>query len=260
MPRRLASADAVVAILTPNSAGSPSVWSEIGAARALATTERRTALLPVVVGLDRIPNYTEDILVLWADSSAAQPATALVAKIDTAIKAHLAAIETEAARVSSPKIFVSHRHKDSQIAAALTETFRTAFELRPAEIRCTSVQPYRLPFGKNTGERLREEIGRAQVVLGILSPDTAESSYVMFELGAAWSQRIYTCPLLARGAGYNHIPGPIFDLAPARLWQSSDCHQLLDNLSAELGFTRNKDMQGSLSEKVESLTKVAQAS
>ena len=34
MPRRLASADAVIAILTPNSEKSPSVWCEVGAARA----------------------------------------------------------------------------------------------------------------------------------------------------------------------------------------------------------------------------------
>lgn len=257
MPRRLAGADAVVAILTPNSEKSTSVWCEIGAARALANTEKRTALLPVVIGLDKAPGYTEDMLVLRGDSSNESDNARLIAEIDRAIKAHLATIESEAARVASPKIFISHRHKDQAIAAALTETIRTAFELRPTEIRCTSVQPYRLPFGKNTGERLREEIKRAQVVLGILTPDTSESSYVMFELGAAWSQRIYTCPLLSKGAEYKHIPGPIFDLAPARLWESSDCHQLLDNLEAEVGLNRSKDTQGAVSDKIKSLTSAA---
>ena len=257
MPRRVASADAVVALLTPNSERSRSVWSEIGAARALANSERRTALLPVVSGLDRAPGYTADILVLWGDSSDSNDQGRLVAEIDRAIQAHLAAIEAEASRVSSPKIFVSHRHKDHEIAKALTETIRNAFEVEPREIRCTSVQPYRLPFGKNTAERLRDEIGKAQVVLGILSPDTAESSYVMFELGAAWSQRIYTCPLLSRGAEFGHIPGPIFDLAPARLWEASDCHQLLDNLEAELDLGRSRDTQGAVSERITALTKAA---
>jgi hypothetical protein len=168
----------------------------------------------------------------------------------------LATIE---ARGASPRIFISHRHKDQSIAAALTETIRAALEVRPTEIRCTSVQPYRLPFGKNTGDRLRDEIGRAQVVLGILTPDTAQSSYVMFELGAAWAQHIYTCPLLSKGAEYQHIPGPIFDLAPARLWETSDCHQLLDNLEAELSLTRQKEAQGAVSEKITALTKLAAA-
>lgn len=257
MPRRLASANAVVAILTPNSETSPSVWCEIGAARALSNSEKRTALLPVVIGLEQAPSYTKDTLVLWANSSEGNDRPTLVAKIDTAIKAHLAAIDAEAARFSSPKIFISHRHKDQKIAAALTETIRTAFDVQQSEIRCTSVQPYRLPFGKNTGERLRDEIGRAQVVLGILTPDTSESSYVMFELGAAWSQRIYTCPLLSKGAEHNDIPGPIFDLAPARLWRASDCHQLLDNLDAELHLSRRKDTQGAVSDRISALTEAA---
>jgi hypothetical protein len=256
MPRRIASADAVVAILAPNSQNSSSVWCEIGAARALANTDKRTALLPIVIGLEKAPGYTHDMLVLWGDSSTQSGDGRLIVEIDRAIRAHLATIE---ARGASPRIFISHRHKDQAIAAALTETIRAALEVRPTEIRCTSVQPYRLPFGKNTGERLRDEIGRAQVVLGILTPDTSQSSYVMFELGAAWSQQIYTCPLLSKGAEYQHIPGPIFDLAPARLWEASDCHQLLANLEAELGLTRSKDAQGAVSDKITALTKVAAA-
>lgn len=257
MPRRLASADALVAVFTKNSEMSPSLWCEIGAARALANTEKRTALLPVMIGMDRAPSYTKDTLVLWANSSEGDDQPSLVTAIDTAIKAHLAAIDAEAARFSSPKIFISHRHKDQNIAAALAETIRTAFEVQQNEIRCTSVQPYRLPFGKNTGERLRDEIGKSQVVLGILTPDVSESSYVMFELGAAWAQRIYTCPLLSKGAEYNDIPGPIFNLAPARLWEASDCHQLLGNLEAELHLSRRKDTHGAVMDKVTYLTEAA---
>jgi len=256
LPRRIAGADAVVAILTPNSQNSSSVWCEIGAARALANTDKRTALLPIVIGLEKAPGYTQDMLVLWGDGSMQSGDGRLIAEIDRAIRAHFATIE---ARGSSPRIFISHPHKDQAIATALTETIRTALEVPPTEIRCASVQPYRLPFGKNTGERLRDEIGRAQVVLGILTPDTSQSSYVMFELGAAWSQRIYTCPLLSKGTEYQHIPGPIFDLAPARLWEASDCHQLLDNLEAELGLTRNRDTQGAVSEKITALTNAAAA-
>lgn len=251
MPQRMARADAVVTLLTPNSQETTSVWCEIGAARVLADTDKRTALLPVIIGLNEKPGEVRDMLVLWGESVNDR----LISEIDRAIQAHLATIE---ARTESPKIFISHRHKDQAIAAALTEMIRGALDVRPTEIRCTSVQPYRLPFGKNTAERLRDEIANAQVVLGILSPDTAESSYVMFELGAAWSQHIYTCPLLSKGAEYQHIPGPIFDLAPARLWEPADCFQLLANLEAELGLTPNKDMQGAVSDKVTVLTKAAQ--
>ncbi len=55
MPQRMARADAVVSRLTPNSQETTSVWCEIGAARALANTDKRTALLPVIIDLDKKP-------------------------------------------------------------------------------------------------------------------------------------------------------------------------------------------------------------
>jgi hypothetical protein len=269
MPARLASADALVALLTENSKQSSSVWCEIGAARALASGPRRTALLPVVVGLEKAPSYTRDILLLWGPKGAEKSLNSpeyvksldsLVSEIDRAIHAHLLALQTEAGRVSWPKIFISHRHKDHDIARALTEALSAAFDIRPSDIRCTSVQPYRLPFGKNTGERLRDEIKHATAVLGILAPDTAQSSYVMFELGAAWAQRIYTVPLLSKGAGYGDIPGPIFDLSPARLWVEADGYQLIQDLEAEVDLKRRNDAQGQVSEKIGALVLTATAS
>ena len=127
----------------------------------------------------------------------------------------------------------------------------------PSSRPATSVQPYRLPFGKNTGERLRDKIKRAQAVLGLLSPDTAESSYVMFELGAAWAERIYTCPLLSRGAGVTDIPGPIYDLSPARLWVESDGYQLLRDLEAEVDLKRRDGTQGLVAEKIATLVRLS---
>ena len=65
MPQRLEIADAVIAILTPNSQDDRSIWCEVGAARVLAHTERRTAFLPVIVDLEEAPGYTGDIVILW---------------------------------------------------------------------------------------------------------------------------------------------------------------------------------------------------
>ena len=259
MPRRIADADAVVALLTPHGLECPSVWSEVGAARALAVGPRRVALLPVVLGLEETPAYLHDILVLWGKGTDKPQLEAMINEIDRAIGAHLATLKSEAARTPFPKIFISHRHKDHEIARALAETLSAAFDLSASDIRCTSVQPYRLPFGKNTGERLRDEIRHAHAVLGILSPDTAESTYVMFELGAAWAERIYTCPLLSRGAMNSHIPGPIFDLSPARLWVESDDHQLLRDLQAEFELTPRPGNQGLIAEKIHTLVRVASA-
>lgn len=245
----LSSADAVVVLLTPESIQSQMVISEVGAARAFATTEKRIALLPILIGLNEIPSFIQDLFVLRMDTATPENVEKIAADIDRAIKAHLNAVSC----ASSPAIFVSHRHKDHKVAEALTQLLRAAFDIGTNQIRCTSVQPYRLPFGQNTSERLRDEIRSAKVVLGILAPDTAESSYVMFELGAAWAQRIYTCPLLSGGADFQHIPGPIYDLAPARLWISADCHQLIGDLASVTGLKRQIGNEGEVSNKVQEL-------
>jgi hypothetical protein len=251
--RSLSESDAVIVLLTPESMKSPMVISEVGAARAFATTEKKIALLPVLIGLGGIPSFIQDLFVLQAKTGDAAEVKCIAEEIHRSIEAHLNAI----AQPSGPRIFISHRHKDNEIARALTEVLSTAFKLEQRDIRCTSVQPYRLPFGKNTGERLRDEIRGAEVVLGLLAPDTAESSYVMFELGAAWGDRLYTCPLLIGSASFEHIPGPIYDLAPAKLWVDSDCYQLIDDLANELSVLRRDGTQGQLAEKIQILVKAA---
>jgi TIR domain len=100
---------------------------------------------------------------------------------------------------SYPRIFISHRHKDEDVGKVLVNLLEAAFHIEKGDIRCTSVQPYRLPAGARTPDRLRVEIRHAGVVLGILTPDTKESSYVLFELGASWGQNIPCFPSLRRG-------------------------------------------------------------
>jgi hypothetical protein len=45
---------------------------------------------------------------------------------------------------------------------------------------------------------LRSNLAGAELVIGLLSPGTTESNYVLVELGAAWGQDVTTFPLLAR--------------------------------------------------------------
>jgi hypothetical protein len=68
-------------------------------------------------------------------------------------------------------------------------------------------------------EKLRRLLGRwlhfstnlagAELVIGLLSPGTTESNYVLAELGAAWGHDVTTFPLLARGATYADVPSPL---------------------------------------------------
>ena len=122
------------------------------------------------------------------------------------------------------------------------ECIRTYFTVDRQDVRCTSVRPYRLPVGENTADRLRDEITEAEVVLGILTTDTLESSYVAFELGSAWGQRVWTCPFLAHGADQSHIPDPIRGLSPLFLSNERECFQLLNDMEGFTSLVKRKEL------------------
>jgi hypothetical protein len=158
---------------------------------------------------------------------------------------------------SYPRIFISHRHKEEDVAKALVNLLEAAFHIEKGDIRCTSVQPYRLPAGARTPDRLRAEIRHARVVLGILTPDTKESSYVLFELGASWGQNIPCFPFLAKGATSADIPSPIGDLHSLQLADESDCHQLINELPHVVGLRRREGFEAQIAEKISDLVQRA---
>lgn len=105
-------------------------------------------------------------------------------------------------------IFISHSSKDAALAEALIDLLRSALGLPAKEIRCSSVDGYRLPVGVNTEGKLREEVNAAKVVIGLVTPSSLASSYVMFELGARWGANLFLAPLLA-GVTPNELSGPL---------------------------------------------------
>jgi hypothetical protein len=227
----LYSADGMVVLLTKKALRSQFVISEIGAARAVKMA-RPFFLLPVLLEPMKIPFFIEDIFCIRRES---RPMDDVAADIDAAIQRHFKRL-----RGRNPSIFISHRHKDKALVSALVDVLKAAFQLEKQDIRCTSVHPYRLPAGERTPDRLLAEIARAKAVLGVLTPDTKESSYVLFELGASWGQKVLTCPLLAKGASQADIPPPISDRHPIDLTQADDCLQLLEDLEDVTGFPRRQ--------------------
>src|SRR5262249_772156 len=72
---------------------------------------------------------------------------------------------------SSPLlVFISHSSKDTELVKATIELLRASLALVPDQIRCTSVDGYRLPVGANTEAHLREEVNVAKVVVALITP------------------------------------------------------------------------------------------
>jgi hypothetical protein len=247
----LGAADAVVVLLTERALGSPFVMGEIGAARALYHAFGHMLLLPVLVGDLPIPPVISDLEAVRMQASKEGAARA-AAEIVKALGDHLTR-----SRHGYPRLFISHRHQDVAVVQSLVKVIEAAFDVEPSDLRCTSVHPYRLRAGERTGDRLRAELRRAEAVLGILTPDTKGSSYVLFELGASWGRGGVTFPLLARGASAADVPAPIGDLHTLSLSDEAECHQLVDDLADVTTFRRQEKRGSLVSQRIGELVTVA---
>jgi hypothetical protein len=145
--------------------------------------------------------------------------------------------------VTSPKanetraglqIFISHSSKDRALAEALIDLLKSALGIPSNQIRCSSVDGHRLPIGVDTQTKLRGEVTAAKVVIGLVTPNSLASSYVMFELGARWGAELFLAPLLA-GVNPGGLSGPLSLLNALSTSEESQIHQFLDDVSKELG-------------------------
>lgn len=249
----LQTSDALLVLLNKVSLTSPFVISEIGAARAFGL-ERGMFMLPIIEGDIPIPPFVQDIFAAHLKRRTPKEINRIADAVDRGIKKHFNRL-----RGRYPGLFISHRHKDADIAKALVELLAEVFDIGPGAIRCTSVHPYKLPAGERHPERLRAEIRRARAVLGILTPATKDSIYTLFELGAAWSHGVLTLPLLTRGATQADVPPPLGDRHPMVLTDPQDCLQLIEDLADVTGFKRRRGTRQNIPAKVARLVELASA-
>jgi hypothetical protein len=85
------------------------------------------------------------------------------------------------------------------------------------------------------------EILGSEVVLGLVSPSSVSSSYVLFGLGASWGTRDVTMPLLVRGGTYEILPGPLKERSALFLEEVASCGQLIENLASKTSLKPRKN-------------------
>ena len=111
--------------------------------------------------------------------------------------------------VRSPiKIFISHSSKDEAFAEAIVALLEGSLQFREKELRCTSVNGYKLKPGDNSADTLRAEIQSCDVLIALLTPDALMSGFVLMEFGAAWGLKKPVCPILAPSLNWSSLPGP----------------------------------------------------
>ena len=140
---------------------------------------------------------------------------------------------------NNPRLFISHSSEDKEYAELLTELLRASLGLRPVEIRCTSVDGYRLKGGADTDVEIKRELLACEVFIGLLSDRSLRSLYVLFELGARWGTDRHFLPLLTPGTLKSLLDGPLGGLNALEGDNRSQLHQAIDELAEAIGVTPN---------------------
>jgi hypothetical protein len=134
------------------------------------------------------------------------------------------------------RVFISHSSKDKELAGALAELFRAALGMSPDEIRCTSVDGYRLEAGAETDDELQRETQEAETCIGIITAASIESAYVLFELGARWGTGKHLAPVLGGNADSSYLRGPLAKYNALQCDNGSQVGQLVENIGKRLGL------------------------
>lgn len=250
LTKGLARADALVVLLTEKALGSRYVLGAVGAGRVLECTEGML-LLPVLPRSMTIPDFINDLFCFRLPTLNGAGLDTVVQQLDKAIADQVRMV---------PRIFISHRHSDEPIATALTALLEQAFHVAPSDIRCTSVQRYMLTPGERTSERLRADIAGAELVIGILSPDTSASNYVLCELGASWGRDVATFPVLVHGATPADVPPPLSERHSLSLEDAERCVQLMHYIANVTSLRPRKGTIDKVFERAQVLAKMARGS
>ncbi len=229
--RGLHTADVFICLLTPNGVQSSWVTAQTGQAISCEYT-KRMLVLPVVPRGDDFPSFVSAFHCFWLTGRDPASVKKLADDLNEAIEAHVA--------TRPPRIFISHRHKDEKVARAVIDLLQSAFQTQKRDIRCTSVPGFKLSVGAQSAASLQADLIGAEVVLGIVGPETAESDYVLFELGAAWGLETPTFPLRIGGATYEHVPEVLREKSSLALDDVSQCLQRVHDIGRVSSIARKK--------------------
>lgn len=104
-------------------------------------------------------------------------------------------------------IFISHTEKDQASAAALAEFLAESIKVPMESIRSTcDLSGSELGVSSRSS---KEAIGRCSVLLALIPPESLRSSWVMFELGAAWAMDKLLFLFFMPGIDFRDIPEPL---------------------------------------------------
>jgi hypothetical protein len=126
-----------------------------------------------------------------------------------------------------PLIFISHAHEEQAVAVFLETELRRMF-LGGLDFFVSSDRRI-LRGGDEFLQKIKDALGRASVVLALLSPRSVDRAWISFESGAAWL-RSRVVPLCHSGLKPSQLPQPLQSLIGFDLHEAIDLHDLCELL------------------------------
>jgi len=131
-------------------------------------------------------------------------------------------------------LFISHSSADTSLAKSLVELFEKSLKVPARQVRCSSVDGFRLPVDADTNEQLRREVFAARAFLGVVTPSGVQSAYVLFELGSRWGAKKHLAPVIAGADDASLLKGPLSSLNALHLDRREEVLQLVQDIAEYL--------------------------
>ena len=123
---------------------------------------------------------------------------------------------------------------DSGLAESVAELLRESLHLEHKEIRCTSVDGYRLRGGDSPNAELPEEVRDAELLVCVITPAALKSEWVELEARVRREVNRRLIPVVGAGARTRDLSALVGDLNALDLSNESQVLQLVLDAGQEL--------------------------
>jgi hypothetical protein len=151
-------------------------------------------------------------------------------------------------------LFISHSAKNVKLVKLIIEIIRLGLNLSANSIRCTSLGGHKLSAGVVHDEQLRKDIVVSRGFISVVTPDSINSPYVIFETGARWGRKKHLIPFIASKSGYQLLEGPLKNMHALNGCKREDIFQLVNELAILLNI--EPEMPSVYIDKVEKLVRL----
>lgn len=153
------------------------------------------------------------------------------------------------------QLFISHSHQDSELARLLVDVIESFFSVPDRKVLCSSLPGYKLEVGSPTIDELRKRISSSELVIALISPNSLESDWVLFELGAAWITAKHTIPILTGELSAEDLPAALKQNIAGKINNRNDLINLIDVIHEKLDWPVKNQRAGNAN--VDALVKKA---